>query len=576
MQDAYVRILFAGGEQTHYSQVAELLDTIRPGAYQLVWCAYLDKALAELKAGRYDLAMIDCLHQPNHALQLFQQLQQLDCLVPLIALVGAAESSLDDGLEGALEGEYMLGLGAADHLCIDNLQPNTLERSIRYLRDRNAIGQYSQHQFYDPLTGIPNRLLFRQSLQQALVRARTQQISLGLLVINLDGFNKINDSFGHDAGDELVCTIARRLIRCVRKSDGVARLGGDEFALILDDCHGSDDVALVARKVVDILSAPVTIDDNPVMISVSVGAAMFPETGDSVDGLLKRAMMAMREAKTHRGSHVHFYSEATHIDALHRINLENDLRRALRANEFELCYQPRVDLLSGETVGMESLIRWHHPTRGMVSPAEFIPVAEECGLIIPIGYWVIQQACSDMKMFDISGKQKLDVAVNLSFKQLQDEMFVDTVTRIIQQSGVDATRLEFELTETAIMSNFKQTYAGMKALNQLGITFSLDDFGTGFSSFAHIQQLPISALKIDRSFIQRVIENKDDAVIVKAVINLAHSLRLRVVAEGVETLEQVQFLWHNHCDQVQGFYFSPALQSTDFCQLVEQRTTVVA
>lgn len=568
MQDAYVRILFVGGERTHYSQVAALLDSIRPGTYKLVWCAGLDKGLAALKAGRYDFAMIDCVHQPSEALRLFQQLQQLDCLVPLVALVG--------GSDNEHEGEYMLGLGAADHLCLDGLEAGVLARSLRYLRERSAIGQYTQHHFYDPLTGIPNRLLFRQSLQQALARARTQQIALGLLVINLDGFNKVNNSFGDDAGDELVCSIARRLARIARKSNSVARLGGDEFALILDECEGADEVVQVARKVVDVLSTPVTIANNPVMISVSVGIAMYPEASDSVDGLLKRASMAMREAKTHRGSHIELYSEQTNIGALNRVNLENDLRRALRANEFELHYQPRVDLLSGETVGMESLLRWHHPTRGLISPAEFIPVAEECGLIIPIGYWVIKQACTDMKLFDVAGKERLDVAVNLSFKQLQDEMFVDTAMRIIQQSGIDATRLEFELTETAIMSNFQQTYESMKALNKLGITFSLDDFGTGFSSFAHIQRLPISALKIDRSFIQQVIENKDDAVIVLAMINLAHSLRLRVVAEGVETLEQVQFLWHNHCDQVQGYYFSPALQPAEFCQLVEQRTTVIA
>ena len=567
MQDAYVRILFAGGGQAHYRQVAALLESIRPGAYKLVWCAGLDKGLAELKSGRYDLAMIDCLQQPSRALRLFQQLQQLECLVPLIALVG--------GNAEDLEGEYMLGLGAADHLCIDDLQPSVLARSLRYLRERSTIGQYSQHQFYDPLTGIPNRLLFRQSLQQALARARSQHITLGLLVINLDGFSKVNNSFGDDAGDELVCTMARRLTRCVRRIEGVARLGGDEFALIIDDCHNGDDVALVANKVVDILSAPVTIAKSPVMISVSIGVAMFPKASDSVDGLLKRASMAMREAKTHRGSHIDFYSEKTNLGALHRASLENDLRRALRANEFELHYQPRVDLLSGETVGMESLIRWRHPSRGLVSPAEFIPVAEECGLIIPIGYWVIHQACADMKLFDVAGNEKLDVAVNLSFKQLQDEMFVATATRIIQQSGIDATRLEFELTETTIMSNYQQTYASMKALSLLGITFSLDDFGTGFSSFAHIQQLPISALKIDRSFIQQVIDNKDDAVIVRAMINLAHSLRLRVIAEGVETLEQVQFLWEHSCDQVQGYYFSPALQAKDFCQLVELRTTVV-
>ena len=249
------------------------------------------------------------------------------------------------------------------------------------------------------------------------------------------------------------------------------------------------------------------------------------------------------------------------------------MRLALRRNEFELFYQPRVEIASGDAAGMEALIRWRHPVHGLVSPDEFIPMAEETGLIVPIGYWVLQQACKDMLILDQSGHQNLEVAVNLSFKQLQDDMFVDTATRIIQQSGIDASRLEFELTETAIMSNYQQACDGMIALSKLGVTFSLDDFGTGFSSFAHIQQLPISALKVDRSFIENVVKNNDDGIIVKAMINLAHSLRLHVVAEGVETLEQVQFLWQNHCDQIQGFYFSEAVTVNQFIELMDRRAT---
>jgi EAL domain-containing protein (putative c-di-GMP-specific phosphodiesterase class I) len=242
----------------------------------------------------------------------------------------------------------------------------------------------------------------------------------------------------------------------------------------------------------------------------------------------------------------------------------------LRRNEFELYYQPRVDLNTGKVVGMEGLIRWNHPVRGIISPAEFIPLAEEVGLIVPIGYWVIHQACEDVKRMDALGLEPLHVAVNLSFKQFQDEKFVGTITNIINHSEIDGGRLEFELTETAIMSNFDETERCMRELTKLGITFSLDDFGTGFSSFAHIQKLPISALKVDRSFVKNVIDIEDDAIIVKAMINLAHSLQLAVVAEGAETRDQVNFLRRNDCDQVQGFYFAAPIPFQEFCKLIEK------
>ncbi|MBL4827885.1 MAG: bifunctional diguanylate cyclase/phosphodiesterase, partial [Spongiibacteraceae bacterium] len=432
----------------------------------------------------------------------------------------------------------------------------------------------AEQNLYDPLTGSSNRVSFRRTMNQTIERAKTHKVPLALLLINLDGFKKVNESYGCEAGDLLVKTMADRLVGCVRKSDNIARIGGDEFTLVLDDSRTEDDIALVAKKVIDVLSAPFTIAACPLMVSCSIGIATFPSSGATTDDLLQHANTAMLEAKSQRGSQYRFYTEELNADARYRLNMEADLRKALRANEFEMYYQPRVALEGGDTAGMEALIRWRHPTRGMVSPKEFIPIAEECGLIVPIGYWVIQQACKDMVIFDLNTDSRLDIAINLSFKQLQDSMFVDTATRIIKQSGVDATRLEFELTETAIMSNYQQTYEGMMALSQLGVTFSLDDFGTGFSSFAHIQRLPISALKVDRSFIRSVEKNDDDAIIVKAIINLAHSLRLQVIAEGVETLGQVQFLWQNHCDQVQGYYFSPAIPASDILLMINQRATV--
>ncbi len=565
MQEFVARILLIGSNLAEYRRFEAMLSSIQQSSFQLLWCEQLEKGRAEIASGNYDVVLLDCHHQPDPALLLLQETLEQGCLLPIIALTAEVDSTAS---------QQAMQYGAADYLALDNLDDYVFQRCIGYAIDKRQVEKkINQLNLYDPLTGIPNRMLFRQTMERAIELAKTQQISLALLVINLDGFKKVNESYGSEAGDRLVATMAQRLTRCVRKSDGIARVGGDEFTLVLEDCHGNDDVALVAKKVIDVLSAPFTVAGQPLIVSCSIGIAIFPDAGESVDDLLKRANMAMLEAKTQRGSQYNFYNEETNADAMHRLNLESDLRRALRNNEFEMYYQPRVAIGTGATVGMEALIRWRHPTRGLVSPKEFIPVAEECGLIVPIGYWVIQQACEDMRSFDDSGHDGLDIAINLSFKQLQDNMFVDTATRIIEQSGVDASRLEFELTETAIMSNYQQTYEGMMALSKLGITFSLDDFGTGFSSFAHIQRLPISALKVDRSFVRNVVKNNDDGIIVKAMINLAHSLRLQVIAEGVETLEQVQFLWQNHCDQVQGFYFSPAVSAADFNLMIDQGAT---
>lgn len=563
MHEALIRVLLIGGSFADYDRIGAALDAAGGGVqFQLLW---QQAAVApESAAGQHDVCLLAFHPQDPVALDILHALAD----IPVIALTAD-----QDGCHGAIA----VRGGAIDFLAREDIKPYLLERCILHALERHSAQRKLQSlNLYDPLTGIPNRLLFRKTLEQTLERARVQQVNIALLLINLDGFKKINESFGDDAGDQLVATMAQRLTRCVRKSDSVARIGADEFTVILDDCHTADDVGLVARKVIDVLAAPFVLDETPVMASCSIGIALFPESGATAESLLQHANLAMSDAKSRRGSQFSFFNANTRTEAINRTNLEADMRRAIRNHEFELYYQPRVVLESGETVGMEALIRWRHPQRGLVSPKEFIPVAEESGLIVPIGYWVIQQACADMLLFDAQNDQRLDIAVNLSFKQLQDGMFVDTARRIIEESGIDARRLEFELTETAIMSNYQQTYEGMIALSQLGITFSLDDFGTGFSSFAHIQRLPISALKIDRSFIRSVVKNEDDAVIVKAMINLAHSLRLRVIAEGVETLDQVQFLWQSHCDQVQGYYFSPAVSARDFSLLINQRATVNA
>ncbi len=567
MHESGVQVLLLGSTHAEYGRMEKMLSSVQSYRYHLIWHESLKAGEEAIKKGHHDVVLLDCQHHPNQALGILQTNLDRGSQLPFIAIT----ESVDD-----IVAQQALSFGAIDFLALENMDNYVLSRCIGYAVEKSHVEQkLSQLNLYDPLTGVPNRMYFLQNLEEAIDKASRQQQNLSLLLINLDGFSRVNASFGSDAGDQLVTIMAERLTGCVRKSDSVSRLNGDEFALVLDDCEGHDDIALVAKKVIDVLSAPFEIAGQPLVVSCSIGIAVYPDAGVTVEDMLQSANMAMQEAKAERGCQFHFYNKTTNAEVIAQISLEQDLRRALRAEEFELFYQPRVSLESGETVGMEGLLRWRHPIRGLVSPSEFIPVAEESGLIVPLGYWVIQQACADIRSMDEKLATPLDVAVNLSFKQLQDSMFVDTSSRIIKQSGIDPSRLEFELTETAIMSNYQQTYEGMMALHKMGVTFSLDDFGTGFSSFAHIQRLPISALKVDRSFIRNVAKSNEDAIIVKAMINLAHSLRLKVIAEGVETLEQIQFLWQNQCDQVQGFYFSPAVSMKDFNLMIEQRATSI-
>jgi predicted signal transduction protein with EAL and GGDEF domain len=360
----------------------------------------------------------------------------------------------------------------------------------------------------------------------------------------------------------------------MRKSDSVARIGGDEFTVILEDVDATADIVNVARKVIDVVSRPVTISGQQLFVGCSIGIAVYPEAGQDVDSLLKHADMAMYQAKSLRGSAYRFYTEKMNVEAMNQMYLEADLRRGLRRNEFELYYQPRIALETGKVAGLEALLRWNHPVRGTISPNDFIPLAEEVGLIVPLGYWIIHQACQDIRTMDMLGMDPLHVAVNLSFKQFLDVKFVQTVSNIIESAAIDPRRLEFELTETAIMSNFDDTQRCMQRICELGPTFSLDDFGTGFSSFAHIQRLPIGALKIDRSFVKNVVYMQDDATIVKAMISLAHNLGLRVIAEGAETREQVAFLHENDCDQVQGYYFSLPIKFQEACSFARQKISL--
>lgn len=562
MPEPAVRILLVDEEPAEYMHVAHIAAAIERDHF-VSWCDQPESALATMLSDEYDIILLDCERGPEQARQLLKSAITSECKTPIIVMTEVLDTEFD---------RLAIASGAADYLVKSELDAAQLERSVRYALQRKRNEQQLAHRArFDALTDLPNRQLFREYLERAVERAQRDNGRFALLHIDLDGFRRVNESFGHSVGDELIALMAQRLAQCVRKTDNLARIGADEFTVLIEDVRHLPDVVAVAEKIVATLAHPYQIEDTPLVLGTSIGIAVFPEAGFHVDALLRNAELARQQAKRLRGSRYHFYTEQMNLEARNQMHLETEMRRALRRNEFELYYQPRVELESGQLVGVECLIRWRHPQRGLLAPSDFVPLAEETGLIVPIGYWTIQQACRDMRELQRRCGRHIDLAINLSLKQLQDEKFAETAARLLLDSGLDLNRIEFELTETAILMNAEQTYQSMTALSQLGVTFSLDDFGTGYSSFAHMQRLPIAALKIDRSFVRNLPADKDDAIIVKAIINLAHSLQMRVIAEGVETIEQVQFLWQNHCDQVQGYYFAPAVEAVQIETLLQEK-----
>ena len=555
-----IRVLLIDADPAEYALVGTLLDAVGHTTYELTWCRRFEHAADAIAADLHDVILLDFQSDQQSAHALLLKAVQQGCPRPIIVMT----AEMDPGVD-----REAVRSGASDYLQKGRIDSQVLERCIRYAIERKqSERKLARLAHYDPLTNVPNRILFRDRLGRAVERAKRGQQTVALFFVDLDGFKQINDTMGHDAGDALIRAVAERLAACVRKSDSVARIGGDEFTLILEDVSTTGDIVNVARKVIEVISKPVPFGSQQLFVGASIGIAVYPEGGEDIDSLLKHADMAMYQAKGLRGSAYRFYTEKMNVEATNQMYLEADLRRALRRGEFELYYQPRIGLGDERIKGVEGLLRWNHPVRGLVKPADFIPLAEEVGLIVPIGYWAIYQACQDILSMDARGMDPIHLAVNLSFRQFLDEKFVQTVSNIIAEAGIDPWRLEFELTETAIMSNVEDTERCMQVIRALGPTFSLDDFGTGYSSFAHIQRLPIGALKIDRSFVSQVNLRPDDAIIVRAMINLAHGLGLKVIAEGAETREQVQFLRDHGCDQVQGFFYSTPVRFEDFTGLM--------
>jgi diguanylate cyclase (GGDEF)-like protein len=436
-------------------------------------------------------------------------------------------------------------------------------------RGLEAANQQLRHlATHDPLTGLPNRVLLDDRLHQAIAHADRDMRAFAVLVCDLDRFKLINDSLGHRAGDELLQEVARRLSTVVRTADTVARFGGDEFVLIGTSIADADDAAGLAQRVMDVLQAPVRIAAIDIHTSPSIGIAMYPDDGTTTQALLARADAAMYSAKQNGRGNFRRYSPGMHAGTEDRVQLESDLHHAVTSKQFALYYQPKVDTRTGEVRSAEALIRWLHPTRGVVSPADFIPLAEECGLIGTIGAWVIREACRQARAWQNEGVPPLRVSVNLSASQFRDSGLVDNIRTALGDAGLDARFLEVELTESAVMSDPEQSIAILEQLSAMGVLVSVDDFGTGYSSMSYLRRFPIDKLKIDRVFIDEIVSRPEDASIVRAIVSLAHSLRLKVVAEGVETSAQLDFLKLTGCDEYQGYHFSRPLPAADFERLM--------
>jgi diguanylate cyclase (GGDEF)-like protein len=440
-----------------------------------------------------------------------------------------------------------------------SIRTHGLEAANRQLRHLST---------HDVLTGLPNRVLLDDRLTQAMAHADRDKGSFALLVCDLDRFKLINDSLGHRAGDELLQEVARRLLGVMRNVDTVARFGGDEFVLVGNSIAGPEDAMQLAARAIEVLQVPVRVAGIDVHASPSIGIAIYPADGASIEALLANADAAMHSAKQRGRGIVQRYSPGMQAGTEDRVQMESDLHSAITLKQFQLYYQPKVDTQTGEVRSAEALIRWVHPIRGVISPGEFIPLAEECGLIGVIGQWVIQEACRQARAWQDDGVPSLRVSVNLSASQFRESALVDNIRRALDDAGLQARFLEVELTESAVMNDPEQSIAILEQLSKMGVLVSVDDFGTGYSSMSYLRRFPIDKLKIDRVFIDEIASRPEDASIVRAIVSLAHSLRLKVVAEGVETPEQLEFLKAAKCDEYQGFHFSRPLPAAEFEQLI--------
>ena len=537
--------------------LAASLRRQRAGDVELINVPTLAAATEQLGLDTFDVVLLD-LHLPDGSgLQCLDAIQAVNTEIPIVVLSGQDDEDFAVSI---------LTKGAQDYLVKWEGQGRTILRSIRYAIERkksdlrlNYLAQY------DPLTGIPNRQFFNDQLTRATARARREGRKVSLLFLDLDAFKVVNDTLGHDAGDRLLKEVADRIRRSVRTGDVVARLGGDEFAVMLEGLSSPLEVEALASGLLEVVSQPYHIADRQVSITTSIGITMYPNDNSDTQMLLKNADIAMYQAKESGRNNFKFFHEQMHADLMRYHELERDIRVAISEGQFHLAYQPKINVRINQLQGLEALLRWNSPTRGRVSPADFIPVAEESGHIIPLGYWVLNEVCLQLRTWQDKGLSPVPVSVNVSARQFQQPDFHKRVAEVLRRHDVDPSLLEIELTEGLVMDDTETAQRELAELKKIGVRISIDDFGTGYSCLSYLRRFPLDVLKIDRSFVQEIGSSRDGESIIDAIISLARSLRLETVAEGVETTAQLHFLLDHGCHVVQGFLFGKPMDM----QLVE-------
>jgi len=455
---------------------------------------------------------------------------------------------------------------------------------VRDISDRKmAEEQIIQLAYYDSLTSLPNRLLFKNRLEQSAAGAQQYKTKVAIMFLDIDRFKHVNDTLGHTIGDMLLKSVANRLSKCVRKVDSVARIGadgidetiarmgGDEFTIMVANINNVQDVSRIAQRVLSEISQPFMLGTHEIYITASIGITIYPLDSQDIDDLLKYADTAMYQAKDKGRNNYQFYSESMNAAAVERFAIENQLRKALSRNEFKIYYQPQIDIKTGAVVGIEALVRWMHPDKGLLYPETFIPLAEETSLIVPVGEWILHTACLQSIALRASGYESLRMTVNISSIQLRQKNFVETMLRVIHDVGFDPAHIQLELTESILIENLETNINMLRELKAYGFSLSIDDFGTGYSSLSYLKRFPVDTLKIDKSFIKDIEKDSDSTAIVKAIIGLGHNLNLKVTAEGVETEQQLAFLQKYECDYIQGYLFCKALPEDELMHFFSER-----
>lgn len=563
-----IKILLVEDDLFYEDYLSEIFAEETEISYELNHVVRIKDCVEHLEQDNFDVILIDLNLPDCTGLDTIYEVESQASNTPIIVLTEQDDNEL---------ASQVLQSGAQDYLVKGQIDRSTLERSIRYAIERNRLLEQLEESkrlqrhlaYHDALTILPNRHLLHDRLQQALAQSKRSGKLAALLFLDLDGFKRINDTLGHGIGDLLLKSVAKRLKTTVRQVDTVARLGGDEFTVVLLEINHAQDAKDVAQKILKVISQPYKIEEHELFVTASVGISIYPDDGSDIESLIRKADIAMYRAKGQGKNNYQVYNLSMDAKFFERLTLENSLRKAVENEELVAYYQPQVDLRTGEITGVEALVRWQHQKFGLVPPDKFIPLAEETGVILEIDEWMMKTACRQIKNWEREGIANIRVAVNLSTRQFRQKNLTAKVAQILNDSAVQPKNLCLEITENEVMHNIETTVEILQALKKMGVLLSLDDFGTGYSSLSYLKRFPIDIIKIDRTFVNGIPSDRDDTAISTAIVVLAHSMELQVIAEGVEKSEQIAFLQSLQCDEIQGFYFSRPLNAETVTDLLK-------